>query len=89
MEGHPKEEYQKPDRIVIYGLPPSFDPKGIMRDLLYGLKESEKELCDGQKFPFDQNIACWDMPLPLFNGYYKQSTPPQGSNPLSRIGKLP
>jgi hypothetical protein len=45
------------NQIVIFGLPPGFDPKGIMRELLYGLKESEKELCDGKKFSLDQNIA--------------------------------
>jgi hypothetical protein len=65
------------NQIVIYGSPPGFDPKGIMRELLYGLKESEKELCHGQKFPLDQNIAHWDMPLPCFNGYYKQPPPPK------------
>ncbi len=34
-------------QIVIYGLHHGFDPKGIMRELLYELKESEKELCNG------------------------------------------
>jgi hypothetical protein len=46
------------NQIVIYGVPPGFDPKGIMQELLYGLQESEKELCNGQKFSLDQNIAC-------------------------------
>jgi hypothetical protein len=48
-----------------------------MQELLYGLKESEKELCNGQKFSLNQNIACRDMPLPLFNGCYKLSTLPK------------
>ncbi len=65
------------NQIVIYGLPPGFDPKGIMHELLYGLKESEKELCDGKRFTLNQNMACRDMPLPLLNGYYNQATPPK------------
>jgi hypothetical protein len=32
------------NQIVIYGIPPGFDPKGIMHELLYALKESKKEL---------------------------------------------
>ncbi len=48
-----------------------------MRELLYALKESKKELCNGQRFSIDQNVPRQDMPLPLFNGYYKQSTPPK------------
>ena len=34
------------NQIVIYGIPPVFDPVGIMGELLHGLKESEKELCN-------------------------------------------
>ncbi len=62
------------NQIVIYGLPPGFDCKGIMRELLYGLKESKKELCDGKRFTLDQNMACRDM-LPFLNGYYNRTTP--------------
>ena len=40
--------------MVIYGLPPGFDAKGIMRELTYGLKESEKELCDAKKSPWNK-----------------------------------
>jgi hypothetical protein len=65
------------NQIVIYSLPPGFDPKGIICELLYGLKESKKELCDGKRFTLDQNMACRDMPLPLLNGYYKQTPPPK------------
>jgi hypothetical protein len=65
------------NQMVIYGLPPGFDTKGIMRELSYGLKESEKELCDAKKFSLDQNINRRDMPLPLLNGYYRQATPPK------------
>jgi hypothetical protein len=32
------------NQIIVYGLPPGFNYKGIMWELLYGLKESEKEL---------------------------------------------
>jgi hypothetical protein len=64
-------------QIVIYGLPPGFDQKGIMQELLYSLKEYKKDLCDGNQFDPSQNIERCDMPLPLFNGYYKQATAPK------------
>ncbi len=44
---------------------------------MYVLKESEKELCNAKWFSLEQNIGRGDMALPLFNGYYKQSTPPK------------
>jgi hypothetical protein len=43
------------NHIVVYGLPLCFDPMGIMRELMYGLKESKKELCDAKKFSLEQN----------------------------------
>jgi hypothetical protein len=66
------------NQIVIYGLPPGFDTKGIMRELLFGLKECEKELCNANRFTPSQNMEHRDMPLPLLNGYYKQATPTKG-----------
>ncbi len=64
---------------MICGLPLGFDAKGIMRELLFGLKECEKELCDANRFTPSQNMERRDMPLPLLNGYYKQATPPKVS----------
>jgi hypothetical protein len=67
--------------LPIHFLPSHVDsspyPKGIMRGLLYALKESKNELCDGQRFLIDQNMSRQDMLLPLFNRYYKQSSPPK------------
>jgi hypothetical protein len=65
------------NQIVIYGLPPGFDQKDIMRELLHGLKECKKGLCNGNRFDPAQNIECWELPLPLFNEYYKQATAPK------------
>jgi hypothetical protein len=65
------------NQIVIYGVPPGFDLKGIMHELLFGLKESEKELCNHKHFSPSENMDHRDRVLPLFNGYYKQSTPPK------------
>jgi hypothetical protein len=65
---------------MIYGLPPGFDTRGVMRELLYGLKECEKELCNGQHFSLEENMARYEMPLQLFNnGVYKQATPPKAT----------
>jgi hypothetical protein len=71
----PAQKKNTKNQIVIYGISPGFDPKGIMRELLYVLKESKKELCNGQRYSINQNMSRQDMPLPLFNGYYMQSTP--------------
>jgi hypothetical protein len=68
----PAQKKNTKNHIVLYSLPPGFDPRGIMRKLMYGLKESEKELCDAKKFSLEQNLDQRDMALPLFNGYYKQ-----------------
>jgi hypothetical protein len=51
-----------------------------MRELLFGLKECEKELCNANRFTPSQNMEQCDMPLPLLNGYYKQATPPKASS---------
>jgi hypothetical protein len=64
---------------VIYGPPPGFDAKGIMRELLFELKECEKELYDANRFTPSHNMERCNMPLPLLNGYYKQATPPKAS----------
>ena len=62
---------------MIYGIPPGFKLIGIMHELLHGLKESEKELCNGHWLTPEQSMHCRDLELLLFNGYYKQSTPPK------------
>jgi hypothetical protein len=84
LEGKQLQIWWKPtqkknfrNQIVIYGLPPGFDQKRIMQELLYSLKECEKDLFDGNQFDPSQNIKRCDMPLPLFNGYYKQATAPK------------
>jgi hypothetical protein len=61
----------------MYGLVPVFNPRGVMRELLFGLKESEKELCNNTQFFPSENLDHQDRALPLFNGYYKQATPPK------------
>jgi hypothetical protein len=49
-----------------------------MRELLYGLKECKKELCDANRFkPPSESIDRRNRSLSLFNGYYKQATPPK------------
>ena len=54
-----------------------FDPVGIMGKLLHGLKESEKELCNpGASLSLEECNHRQDLELPLFNGYFKQATPP-------------
>jgi hypothetical protein len=66
------------NQIVIYGIPPGFDSLGIMHELLHGLKESEKEICDnGTILTLEGRIHHRDLALPLFNGYYKQASPPK------------
>jgi hypothetical protein len=65
----PTQKKNSRNQIVIYGLPPGFNQKGIMQELLYGLKECKKDLCDGNQFDPSQNIKRRNMPLPLFNGY--------------------
>jgi hypothetical protein len=75
----PAQKKNSRNQIVIYGLPPGFDQKGIMREILHGLKECKKDLCDGNQFDPSQNIGCCEMQLRLFNGYYKQATAPKAS----------
>jgi hypothetical protein len=76
----PTQKKNTRNQIIIYGLPPGFDAKGIMRELLFGLKECEKELCNANRFIPSQNMEQRNMPLPLLNGYYKQATPPKASS---------
>jgi hypothetical protein len=65
---------------VIYGIPPGFDSLGIMHELLHGLKETEKEICDnGTILTLEERVHRRDLALPLFNGYYKQASPPKAS----------
>ena len=55
-----------------------FDPVGIMGELLHGLKESEKELCNpGSSHSLEEHNHRRDLELPLFNRYFKQATPPR------------
>jgi hypothetical protein len=68
------------NQIVIYGLVPGFDPKGIMRELLYGLKKSKKNYAMPRKFSLSENIDRQERALPLFNGYFKQATAPKASS---------
>jgi hypothetical protein len=79
----PAPKKNSKNQIVIYGLPPGIDPKEIMLELMYSLEESKKELCDAKKFSLEQNLDQRDMALPLFNGYYKQFTPPKAHIPFS------
>ncbi len=48
----PAQKKNTKNQIVVYGLPPGFDPRGIMHELMYGLKESEKELLCNAKWFF-------------------------------------
>jgi hypothetical protein len=50
-----------------------------MRELLFGLKECEKELCYSKRVSIKENMERRDMPLPLFHGFYKQATPPKAT----------
>ncbi len=76
----PAQKKNSCNQIVIYGLPPGFDARGVMRKLLFGLKECEKELCDAKCFSVSKNLTCRDRAFPLFNGYYKQGTPPKATS---------
>ena len=51
-----------------------------MKELLYGLKESEKELCDAKHFSILEYIDHGERALPLFNGSFKQATAPKASS---------
>jgi hypothetical protein len=82
----PAQKKNSRNQIVIYSLPPGFDPKGIMRELLLGLKESGKELCNHKCFSPLENMDHQDRVLPLFNGYYKQSTPPKTTSHFKSLG---
>ena len=74
----PAQKKNTKSQIVIYGIPPFFDPNGIMSVLLHGLKASEKEICDSTStLPFEARDARRDLPLPLMNGYFKQAIPPK------------
>jgi hypothetical protein len=57
-----------------------------MRELLHALKESKKELCAAGRFSPEQNMSLRDLALPLFNGYYKQMTPPKAMTHSEGLG---
>ena len=74
----PAQKKNTKNQIVIYGIPPVFDAAGIMGELLHGLKESEKELCNpGSTLSLEERNHRRDLELPLFNGFFKQATPPK------------
>ncbi len=75
----PAQKKNSQNQIVIYGLVPRFDPKGVMKELVYGLKESKKELCDAKKFSLTENVDQRDRALLLFKRYFKQATAPKAS----------
>jgi hypothetical protein len=56
IQWNPTQKKNTQNQIVIYGPPPGFDAKGIMRELLFGLKECEKELCNANRFTPSQNM---------------------------------
>jgi hypothetical protein len=67
------------------GVPAGLCPKGIMRSIRHGLKKCEKTLCTAKKFTIKANMDCYDLPLPVMNGYFNQITPPKAiSNSKSR-----
>jgi hypothetical protein len=73
----PAQKENSCNQIVIYRLVPGFNPRKVMRELSFGLKKSEKELCNNTQFSPLENLDHRDRALPLFNGYYKQATPPK------------
>jgi hypothetical protein len=82
LQIHWKQAQKKNTRnqVVIYGIPTVFDLAGIMGKLMHGLKESKKELCTpGSSLNLDERNYCWDLELPLFNGFFKQAIPPKAA----------
>ena len=61
------------------GIPTGLCPEGIMRSVQHGLKKCEKTLCNAKKFTTKANMDCYDLPLPVINGYFKQVTPPKAT----------
>jgi hypothetical protein len=83
----PAQKKNTKNQIVIYGIPPVFDAAGIMGELLHGLKESEKKICNpGSTLSLEERNHRRDLELPLFNGFFKQATPPKAVSPLGREG---
>ncbi len=62
------------------GVPAGLCPEGIMRSVRHGLKKCEKTLCNAKKFTIKANMDCYDLPLPVMNGYFKQVTPPKATS---------
>jgi hypothetical protein len=48
-----------------------------MCSIRYGLKTCEKTLCNAKKFTIKANMDCYNLPLPIMNGYFMQVTPPK------------
>jgi hypothetical protein len=83
LEGEHLQIWWKPaqkkyscNQIVIYGLPPGFDPKYHEGTTVW-TKGKQKGICDHKRFSPSENMDCQDWVFPLFNGYFKQSTPPK------------
>ncbi len=53
-----------------------------MRSVRHGMKKCEKTLCNAKKFIIKANMDCYDLPLPVMNGYFKQVTPPKATSDL-------
>jgi hypothetical protein len=61
------------------GVPAGLCPEGIMCSVWHGLKKCENTLCNAKKFTIKANMDCYDLPLPVMNGYFKQVTPPKAT----------
>jgi hypothetical protein len=59
------------------GIPVGLCPEGIMRSIRHELKKCEKTLCTAKKLMIEANMDCYDLPLPVMNGYFKQIPPPK------------
>ncbi len=59
------------------GIPSGLCNEGIMRSIRHGLKTCAKTLCNAKKFTIKTNMDCYNLPLPIMKGYFKQVTPPQ------------
>ncbi len=84
----PVQKKNTKKQILIYGLPPGFNPRGIMRELMYGLKESEKELCNAKRASLEKisTNAIWLSPCSMVT---TSSPPPQRLRLILKALKIP
>jgi hypothetical protein len=61
-------------------VPAGLCSEGIMRSVRHGLKKCEKILCKAKKNTIKANMDCYDLPLPVMNGYFKHVTPPKATS---------